>query len=110
MTNTKIGNLVEVVSNIVENDGVEEIKSYIGDSTSNNRSLSVRQLIRYFQATNDQITAQNLEIAYSVLRRTILRRRNARTDAVDLSEFFQAATSANVKVRRKLGKLLSNAV
>lgn len=107
MTNTKINNLVENVNAIVENDGIDNIKSYIGDSVSNNRTVSVRQLIRYFVATREVHLAKNLEMAYSLLRNKIKRRRSsARTDAIDLSEFTQTSRNLDTKTKRRLGQLL----
>lgn len=108
MGNTKIDNLVETVNSIVENDGSDTIKRLIGDSRNNNRTLSVRQVIRYFNAVGEQNLAQSLSQAYTTLLRYIKhRRRNTnRTDAVDLSEFVTAATSAPARTRRRLGHLL----
>lgn len=69
------------------------VKELIGDSTSNNRTVTVNQVIRYLEYTGQRTTAKQVKAAYSVLRPVISTIRAAdgvvRTDAIDLDEFVR---------------------
>lgn len=95
----------------------DEIKFSIGDSTDNNRTLSVNQLIRYLRGLampSHKLLASDLELVYSSLRPVITGARAAsrrRTDAIDINEFataFGAAYFVSPGFRRSLGHRLSS--
>lgn len=71
----------------------KSVKELIGDSTSNNRTVTVNQAIRYLEYTGQRKTAKQVKAAYSVLRPVITYVRAydgvVRTDAIDLDEFVR---------------------
>jgi hypothetical protein len=88
------------------------VKEVIGDSTENNRTLTVNQVIRYLEA--NQIRggtrkAVRLRNVYSVLRDNILEDRQLstkRTDAIDINELvatYRAIVMDDGKKRIKIG-------
>lgn len=70
----------------------QEIKEYLGDSTTNHRVATVRQTIRYLEQTTLNDLPTKLETVYNFLLKKgffdKVRRRNNRTDAYDINEFF----------------------
>lgn len=71
---------------------LSDVKRRIGDSVWNNRVPSVRQVIRYLDYDFNITLAQKLEAVYTILLKKKLfnkvRRKNNRTDAYDINEFF----------------------
>lgn len=80
--------------NVVDGLDTSSVKSVIGDSINNNRTLSVNQVIRYLEtrrSTASKTLAAQLSAAYDVLRPIILKHResrNNRQDAIDIYEFI----------------------
>lgn len=94
---SKTTNFVNAVTNTVNNLNTVAVKESLGDSTNNNRTLSVRQLIRFLSATRgrnagrNRALASDIETVYNRLRSEITYVRsltNSRTDAVDIQEFI----------------------
>lgn len=76
------------------------VKMYIGDSTFNNRTLTVNQVIRYLTIStrNRKFNAlgNNLQTAYNSLLPLINEVRSitkSRTDAIDINEFINYYTT-----------------
>lgn len=71
----------------------KSVKELIGDSTSNHRTVTVNQAIRYLEYTGQRKTAKQVRAAYAVLRNEITYARAfdgvVRTDAIDLDEFVR---------------------
>lgn len=86
---TFFNNLISVLNRY----GTDDIKQAIGDSVNNNRTVTVRQVIRFLQTRRNatfKSLAQDLDFAYDSLRQDILDHRvdNSRTDAFDINEFI----------------------
>lgn len=87
-------------------------KKTIGDSTNNNRTLTVNQLIRVL-AKRDPFMSKEIEIVYGILRSRILQDRVKRgvnrTDAIDLSELtntYRNVVMNKRQLRRQVGQAL----
>lgn len=97
--------------------GRNTIKTAIGDSTFNNRTVTVNQVIR-FLATRRSLALKNLgiqlETVYNLefIGDTLDSQRifNSRTDAIDINEFLLAYNSSVVEglpaFRRTVGRAL----
>ncbi len=91
------------------------VKEAIGDSTNNNRTLTVNQVIRYLRVSpvkgNKKLVKQ-LTSVYDILREDIVsdrRQATRRTDAVDFNEFVTTYRSVVMDDRKKrltIGKVL----
>ena len=88
------------------------VKKLIGDSTENNRTLTVKQAIRYIDGVvGDQTLARQLQAVNEILKPVIVEKRR-RTDAIDLSELVNNYRRAimnnrNRTLRRKVGTTLA---
>lgn len=88
------------------------VKKLIGDSTENNRTLTVKQAIRYVDGVvGDQTLARQLQAVNEILKPVIVEKRR-RTDAIDLSELVNNYRRAimnnrNRTLRRKVGTTLA---
>lgn len=91
----------------------KSVKEVIGDSTDNNRTVTVNQVIRYLTQTGQRTVATRLVTAYNILRPTIQEQRLAdgivRTDAIDLDEFVRVYRE-EVMNTRNLRRKVSNAL
>lgn len=88
------------------------IKTTIGDSTKNNRTITVGQTIRFAKKIGEKRAARVIEATFGVLEEEILSRRNFRTDAVDLNELVTVyrevlMKNKNEQFRRKVGTAVS---
>lgn len=91
------------------------VKEAIGDSTNNNRTLTVNQVIRYLKVSpvkgNKKLVRQ-LASVYDILREDIIvdrKRSTRRSDAVDFNEFvttYRAIVMDDRKKRLSIGKVL----
>jgi hypothetical protein len=78
--------------------GAEKIKATVGDSVTNNRTLTVNQMVRYLNrknsSTNQRAVGQALRSVYKmpVVREQLRynRENNCRTDSYDLNELCTA--------------------
>lgn len=74
--------------------GRNDLKASIGDSTNNNRTATVSQVIRFLTRTGatrkQRILGKNLNIAYGIIRTNVVANRflNFRSDAIDINEFI----------------------
>lgn len=71
----------------------DSVKDLIGDSTQNNRTVTVNQVHRYLVQTGQVTNAERLAATYEVLRPIIKSTRLydgcQRTDAIDIDEFVR---------------------
>lgn len=79
-------NAIAEIRSIARGAGATEIKKLIGDSTNNNRTLTVSQTVRYLNKVGLRKLAYAVETSTNILESQILRRRENRTDAIDLNE------------------------
>lgn len=87
-------------------------KRLIGDSTKNNRTLTVNQTIRLFEKLNIREVAKILNVASNVLEDEIIRKRKHRSDALDLEELVSTyreilMNKRNSTYRRRMSNALS---
>jgi len=90
------------------------IKRNVGDSTNNNRTITVNQAIRYFKNTGRHDSAFKLEAVKNILEQAALTQRRKRgtnrTDALDLSELvttYRTVVMEGKKFRRQIGTAVS---
>jgi hypothetical protein len=100
---------LEAIFNVLNGYTTDDIKTTIGDSVNNNRTVSVRQLIRFLTTIKNTNLANQLEVVYNHIRPTINHNRdlkNFRTDAIDVGEFLEAVgnvvTSGTPTAKRRL--------
>jgi hypothetical protein len=85
-------------------------KRLLGDSTNNNRILTVNQTIRLLRKLNNETTASKIQAAYEVLKPYIRVRKSKRTDAVDMTELvstYRTLVMTKRKFRQTLGRRLA---
>ena len=94
---TKAQKFVNNLTDVLNDINVVKVKKSIGDSTNNNRTLTVNQVIRYLTSrrkTNLKKLGEDLQTIYGnrKVRKLlkVLRTSSSRTDSVDVSEFLQA--------------------
>lgn len=89
---SKVTRLLNDVNGVLDTFSRDSIKAAIGDSTANNRTVTVKQLIRFLNTRRKsglRKLANNLSVVYSSVRGDIfLNRSSYRTDAVDVYEFI----------------------
>lgn len=91
------------ILNVIEDVGAENIKSAIGDSTSNNRTLTVNQVLRFLKLSRTGTNRRRAASKLSSLRtrlssslrtnRRIIAGGNRRTDAYDISELLEVVVN-----------------
>lgn len=84
------------------------VKAAIGDSSNNNRTLTVSQLARYSLHLSG-VPDVRLAKVFKLLEKDILKRRNKRTDAIDINELvnvYREQVIENRKYRRQIGSIL----
>jgi len=101
---TKTDTFVNQVTNVTSTLSRNYTKQLILDSTNNNRTLSVNQVVRYL---NDSFFPEDLTLAANIatvknflLKNKLLqrvRRNNNRTDAYDVTEFLTALNRYDVR-------------
>lgn len=87
----------------------KQIKQLIGDSTVNNRTLTLGQAIRYLDIVGLDSLATQLDSVRPLIEREVIKRRTNRTDAVDLAEFvntYRSVVMNGKKLRVKVGAAL----
>jgi len=98
MSAPKYINFYEQLANTVVGLDPQEVKSIIGDSTNNHRTLTVNQVVRFLinsDATRNVGLGRKLRSVYSLIRNDIKNSRvNSRTDAIDINEFLLFYTGA----------------
>jgi len=102
------------VISVVEEVGTETIKESIGDSTRNNRVVTVNQLIRYLSGSSSRsrrTLGRKLAVVYGSVRPNVRFAINNRTDAIDLTEFSNYITLCSnfVDFNRSVAQRLANA-
>ena len=86
------------------------VKSAIGDSINNNRTVTVNQAIRFAKKRKLRSLALILSITSSILEEKILESRGNRTDAIDLNELvttYRNVVMNGKQLRRQIGVALS---
>lgn len=98
------------------------VKSVIGDSINNNRTLSVNQVLRFMNRKNAapvlREEGRKLAVVYKVmLDNNIIQRRRARSsdrsDAFDINELFldfAAKVDTDPKLKSKINRLMNKVV
>lgn len=97
----------------VRYEGHRMVKEFIGDSTRNHRTPSVRQMIRLCSENKDKRTAKELEAVYTVMRPFLkferLNNDSKRTDAYDINELvtvYRDRVMNQGQFRRQIGQAL----
>lgn len=96
---------------IVRGDQTRLIKKSLGDSTRNNRTLTVNQMIRFLLLNGNTKLARLLLDTSKVLEKDIITTRGKRTDAVDLGELvnvYRNVVMTGKNHRKVMGKILTN--
>jgi len=106
--------LLDVKSELTSIKGL--VKIAIDDSTRNNRSLSVNQVLRYLrskpQSRRSIRLANKIERVYTVLKSEVIndrKRSTKRTDAIELNELiatYRATVMDDGKKRRTIGRVV----
>ncbi len=100
------------------NENTETIKTFVGDSTENNRTVSVNQTLRYIQHLGRRKAytfGSKLYSVYGVLKPVIKNDRRSstkRTDAIDLNELvatYRAVVMNDRELRQTIGQTISKA-
>lgn len=105
---SKSQKLVLSVLDVLEQFDTDTIKTKIGDSVNNNRTVTVSQFIRFLSTFNKRKwvdLAVNLDLVYNTYRSDIIDfRLSNRTDAVDINEliYFLDEHGLMSSVSRKL--------
>jgi hypothetical protein len=91
---SKIDTFLQDLETRISNIEPFVVKAVLGDSTNNNRALSVNQIIKYFTAHDaskkQRKVGQQLREVYPITRKYLRELRlNSRTDAVDINEFLK---------------------
>lgn len=109
MSKPKYVMFVENIENVLNTFDRDFIKSAIGDSINNNRTLTVSQVIRFLSTRRNSTLkslADQLEAVYgsSVVHNSLLRARanTFRTDAIDINELLNAVSVNSRSVSRSL--------
>jgi hypothetical protein len=82
------------------------IKKSIGDSITNNRTITVSQAARFSRKVGLKRVALLLETTTAILEQDILNNRVNRTDAIDLNELvstYRDVVMSKRKFRREIG-------
>lgn len=111
----RIDGFFNVIEGIVSNVGSTVIKTEIGDSIENHRTLTVNQLVRFLTNSDNKAT-RNLgyrlrEIYVAARVSNNIRRTPGRTDAVDINELiYSVKVRGSSKLRRTLSGLINEAI
>lgn len=104
----RVFHLLAGVRYLARGERAKTIKKSIGDSTKNNRTVTVSQAVRYLNGINETNLAKVLEKTTNILESEILKTRKNRTDAIDLAELVNTYRSVVMnkrksKYRQKIG-------
>lgn len=104
-------NAIAEVRSMLRGKTTKLVKRQLGDSTENNRTLTVSQVVRYLNKSGAKKLAKRVQVSAEVLKDIILTRRS-RTDAIDINELV--TTYRNVVMngrsstyRKKIGLAIS---
>lgn len=107
-------NVLTTIRSLVRNKRGVGLKKKIGDSTKNNRTLTVNQTVRILTTLGSNRVARELQAVYEVLKPDILEARiergTVRTDSVDLTELtntYRNVVMNGKKHRNTIGRTLS---
>lgn len=105
-------NAIAEVRSLLRGKEVRVAKRLIGDSVRNNRTLTVGQAIRFLNKTGAYTLATRIEVVNSILKGQILKRRENRTDAIDINELVTVYRSVvmngrSTKLRKQIGTAVS---
>ena len=92
---SKLNIFVNRLVDVLNEEDRNTVKSAIGDSTFNNRTVTVKQFIRYLNVTGRYGTALNVSKVYTALTPKLVAQRNRsnfRTDAFDVNELLTVLT------------------
>ena len=113
MAKTRVQEFFGVLDSILESTSSTKIKATIGDSTNNNRTPTVKQVVRFLNKTGKKKLAAQLEVVYNELKWALAQNRdenNNRTDAFDINEFMYAFETYTLEggtyARRHFGDLI----
>ena len=111
---TKVESFVNRLTLVLEIHNRDSIKSIIGDSTNNNRTLTVNQVIRFLNKNGYRKLAAEINALYFRLNNEIRDFRNttsSRTDAIDVNEFLTVVECVgySTSMTRSLAQVLSKA-
>ena len=91
----------------------DTVKSSIGDSTNNNRTLTVSQVIRFLETrrnSSSKTLGQSLQSVYNIIgEEALLERNNFRVDALDINEFvrfYEASVLMLGDFRQDIGRAI----
>lgn len=94
-------------------EGHRNLKEFIGDSTRNRRTPSIRQIIRASIENKDKRTAKEIEAVHALLKPYMsyarAERRLKRTDAYDINELvtvYRDRVMNKGQFRRQIGQAL----
>jgi hypothetical protein len=105
-------NTIAELRSMFRGETTREVKAFLGDSTRNNRTLTVNQVVRYLNRVGTTRLAATVETVSSILEKEILKRRENRTDAIDITELVNTyrivvMNGRSDTYRRKIGNALS---
>lgn len=105
-------NALTEVRSMLRGREVRSVKKIIGDSTRNNRTLTVNQTIRFLNITGAHNLAARLDVVSTILKNQILKRRKNRTDAIDINELVSTYRSVvmngrSATYRKQIGTAVS---
>lgn len=104
-TNTAVNNgtakFVKFIHNLIDKVGADTIKESIGDSTNNNRTLTISQVSRYLKRSRYKhrrsAATRLLNLKNNLSAQLASRRSSGRTDAYDILELSKVVNSASAK-------------
>lgn len=106
--------VLTAVRSLVRNGNGKTFKGIIGDSTVNNRTLTVNQVVRIFNKGRHKQTANEITAVYNLLKKDILSERKSRgvkrTDAIDIAELtetYRNLVMTKKRYRQNIGQVLS---
>lgn len=97
---------------LVRGRNAQTAKRAIGDSTKNNRTLTVSQTIRFLDLLGQDEFATQLDLVRPIIEQEVAKVRSNRTDAIDLAEFVDTyrnviMNNRNRTLRQKVGNTLA---
>ncbi len=105
-------NIANVRANL-RGEATKVAKYSIGDSTNNNRTLTVKQTIRYLDEVGNDELATALDNVSRILENEVLAQRrevgSRRTDAIDIGELvsvYRQEVMNKRRLRREIGNTL----
>jgi predicted membrane chloride channel (bestrophin family) len=106
----EVFNVLTEFRSVARGFNTKVIKTKIGDSIENNRTITVSQAIRFATKIGLRRTALLLEVTNAIMEEEILSTRTSRTDAIDLNELvttYRNVVMNNGKLRREIGSAVA---